>query len=181
MENEIWKPIKGYEGYYDISNMGNVRVKDRIVYCGRGINPKIRKGRIRKQGIYRNGYKKITLSVNGVQSTILIHRLVAIHFIPNPENKPQVNHKDGDKTNNRFDNLEWVTNGENQKHAFMNGLKINIKGSKCKNSIFTESDVYLIRLKLSQGIPVKDISNEYGVSYGAVNAIRTGKNWAWLK
>lgn len=113
---EIWKDIKGYEGLYQISNFGNVKSlpKFRVKYHTGEI--------ILKQQNSANGYKQINLYKNNKHRTEKIHRLVAEAFIPNPENKPEVNHIDGDKTNNYIGNLEWNTRKENGKHAWNIGL-----------------------------------------------------------
>ena len=106
MENEIWKDIPGFEGYYQVSNLGKVRHLFKHYT------------KIKKTTIDSWGYEAISLCVNYVPSTRKIHRLVALAFIPNPENKPFVNHKDGNKLNNRLENLEWVTQSENVRHAY---------------------------------------------------------------
>lgn len=115
---EIWKPIKGYEGLYEVSNLGRVKSLSRkSTYTGRMYETKILKPHVNTKM-----YLDVDLCRNGVQKRHRIHRLVAEMFIPNPNNKPQVNHIDCDKSNNRIDNLEWCDNSENQKHAFANGL-----------------------------------------------------------
>ena len=109
---EIWKDIKGYESFYQVSNLGRVKSLSRSIYDSRGYMV-YRKGKIKKPSFDKNGYPQIGLCKNGTVITRKIHRLVAQAFIPNPENKPEINHKDEDKTNNRVDNLEWVTEKEN--------------------------------------------------------------------
>jgi hypothetical protein len=120
---EAWKTILGHNGY-EISDCGNVRAKERqVVYKdGRiGNFPE----RLMKPMLTKKGYYKVHLSSNvtkGYRTSKLIHRLVAEMFIPNPLNKPQVNHKDGNKLNNHVTNLEWVTNDENHNHKIENNL-----------------------------------------------------------
>lgn len=121
---EIWRWITGYEDIYQVSNLGRVRSVDRFVYCEVSPN-KLQHlfGKILKQGFNHKGYPIVYLSKNGKQKTITVHRLVALAFIENPLNLPQVNHKDGIKTNNHVGNLEWCTNSYNQQHAYDIGLQ----------------------------------------------------------
>ena len=116
--NEIWKDIKNYEGLYQVSNYGRVKSLEKISK----INGRIYPTKILKCHIGTKKYLDVDLCKNGISKRHRIHRLVAECFIPNPENKPQINHEDCDKQNNRVDNLSWNTNSENQKHAFINGL-----------------------------------------------------------
>lgn len=105
--DEIWKPVNGFEGYYEVSNLGRVRRLDRYDYgCG---YPRLYKGGILKLLCGSSGYYHIMLCKDGKRITKNIHRIVADAFIPNPDNLPQVNHKDEDKSNNRVDNLEWCS------------------------------------------------------------------------
>ena len=120
MKNEIWKDIKGYEGLYQISNLG--RVKSLIKFHNTKNNVGyFSKEHILKPGI-RNEYFMVCLVKNHKKKSISIHRLVAENFIKNPHNKKQVNHIDGNKLNNKADNLEWCTNQENIIHSWVNGL-----------------------------------------------------------
>ena len=118
MNEEQWRDIKGYEGLYQVSNMGRVKSLSRIRKCGS--NKYIQKERIMKQQDRYNGYKKVQLYKDDYVS-FYVHRLVAEKFIPNPENKPQVNHKDSNISNNNLNNLEWVTISENSIHGYVYG------------------------------------------------------------
>ena len=105
MENEIWKPIEGFDGCYEVSNLGRVKSIDRIIKINTVFT--VRKGRMLKLVTSKIGYVYCTLVYKGKVNTYLVHRLVAQAFISNPDNLREVNHKDEDKTNNRVDNLEW--------------------------------------------------------------------------
>ncbi len=109
VKNEEWRTVAGYEGLYEVSNMGNVR--------------STRSGKLLKPSLNNSGYSVIHFYDHQNFKAFTIHRLVAMAFIPNPCGKRTVNHIDGDKTNNRADNLEWATYSENHKHAYKTGLK----------------------------------------------------------
>jgi NUMOD4 motif/HNH endonuclease len=125
MENqEIWRDINGYEGLYQVSNLGNVRSLDRTIkhYTG---SVSVLNGRLKSKSNSR-GYLIVGLCKNGRLKSLKVHRLVAEAFIPNPENKPEVNHLSGNKSDNNIDNLTWATPSENIYHAHKTGLN---KGS----------------------------------------------------
>lgn len=107
---EQWRKIPNVE-YYEISNLGRVRSLDRVIVQKNG-KEYIKKGRILKNSNHGNGYYKVSFRIGDIKSAY-VHRLVAMAFIPNPENKPCINHIDNDPSNNRADNLEWVTKQEN--------------------------------------------------------------------
>lgn len=105
---EIWKDIEGYEGYYQVSNLGRVRSLDRYITGNNGAIY-LRQGQIKEIKPHHSGYLFVSLMKNRKRKIMAVHRLVAEAFIPNPDNLPQINHKDEDKTNNRVENLEWCT------------------------------------------------------------------------
>lgn len=109
---EIWKPISGYEGFYEVSNLGRIRSLERIVECSDGRKRKI-KDRTLKGSSYSGGYSGVTLHKDGCAKFVNIHRIVAEAFVPNPLEKEEVNHKDENPGNNHASNLEWVTHKEN--------------------------------------------------------------------
>jgi hypothetical protein len=123
LEGEIWKDVVGYEGLYMVSNLGRIFAHERIIVrktkTGKP-RPCIYKSKILKGG-FSGDYLTITLCKE-IQNSQLIHRIVANNFIENPLNKPCVNHKNGIKSDNRAENLEWVTESENNKHAVKTGL-----------------------------------------------------------
>lgn len=127
---EIWKAVVGYEGYYEISNLGNVRSHERIITCQvRTRSGKViirnenKKAKNLKVCVGSHGYYTANFQVNKIHVAVNIHRLIAEAFIPNPEGKLTVNHKDGVKTNIAISNLEWATHSENTNHAFKTGLQ----------------------------------------------------------
>ena len=123
-KKEIWKDITGFEGLYIISSHGNIKSLGRQIRQVRSdgsVRVRHYKGRILKPVTNRLGYLMIMLR-NEKQKNCSVHRLVALTFLPNPDNKPEVNHKDGIKSNCRIDNLEWTTHSENMKHAYDSGL-----------------------------------------------------------
>ena len=117
---EIWRDIKGYEGYYQVSNLGKVRSLDRYIVNKKGERKHFTEKYLAQ--VSRRDYLGVTLSKNNKSKMFSTHILVAETFIPNPENKPEINHIDGNKQNNKVDNLEWCTRSENELHAYKNGL-----------------------------------------------------------
>lgn len=117
---EIWKEIKGFEGRYSVSTLGNIR-NDKT---NKNLNP----------FTHNNGYKRVSFRSKGIINYFLVHRLVASSFIENTENKRTVNHKDGNKSNNVLSNLEWATDKEQAKHAIDFNLRVGKKGAENKLS-----------------------------------------------
>ena len=116
MEQVTWRPVKGFEDRYEVSNDGQIRSLDTVLNC-RGTGTRIHKGKILPQRANCRGYITVNLCKDSKMHTKLVHRLVAEAFIPNIFGKPQVNHIDGNKKNNSITNLEWVTNAENAAKA----------------------------------------------------------------
>lgn len=122
MNVEIWKDIPGYEGKYQASTLGRIKSLPKKVACRGGYRTTTE--RIMKIHEKYRGGSPCYLSVDlGKGNSHTIHRLVAITFLPNPKNLPQINHKDGNKWNNRLENLEWCTGSENMQHAYKIGLQ----------------------------------------------------------
>lgn len=126
MKKEIWKDIKGYEGFYQISNFGKVKSLTRLI-IRKNNNDFTLKGKLLKSANNGN-YDLVVLTKDKKRKTHTVHQLVALNFIPNPNRYKEINHIDGNKKNNFIENLEWCTHEENMKHAFANGLVSIISG-----------------------------------------------------
>jgi hypothetical protein len=177
---ELWKDVVGYEGLYQCSNIGRVRSLDKVIHTNNqhGSCSKWKKGKQLKQYDNQHGYLVAHLH-NGKPKTIAVHRIIALAFIPNTDNKSEVNHIDGDKTNNKISNLEWNTRSENQKHAFATGLnKPNDKaGEKNAMSKLTKSQVHRIRTLAEIGYKRSIIADLFNVCWQSIDSIVTRKTW----
>jgi hypothetical protein len=173
MSEEIWKDILGEEGRYQVSNFGRVRSLDRKTKHKDG-KVTSHKGKILKLGSNPKGYVIAYLSYK----VKTVHRLVMLAFnrIENAH-QLQINHKDGDKTNNTLNNLEWVTNLENQRHAWKNGLKSALPGSRNPSSKLDENQVIKIKCLLLEGYSCRHIADIYGVNKSTIQRIRNNKAW----
>lgn len=172
---EIWKDIIGYEGYYQVSSFGNVKSLDRLVKHWTG-SYKIQKGILLNPIKTKQGYIRTSFRLKGTRKFYFIHRLVCLMFIPNPENKPQVNHINGIKTDNRVENLEWCTDKENKIHSIENNLKKMPKGEANTGSKLKNEDIIRIR-ELNQYISQTEISKTYNVSQSLIHRIVKKKIW----
>lgn len=182
MEKEIWKPCPEYESHYEISNLGNLRSK-RVFIPNDSIFGELKgtwkKKKIKNQTYNRDGYKTSKLCKEGKCRRLTIHRLVAKAFIPNPEGLSQVNHIDGNKDNNKVDNLEWVSPSGNIKHAYETGLitKDHLIGENNAISKLTWVEVRDIRKQLKNGYKGKELAEIYGVTEGTISYIKNNKIW----
>jgi hypothetical protein len=162
---EVWKDIQGYEGLYQISNLGRVKSL-----------PKKSPGTNTTKTSYlkhcfRCGYQYVSLSNNGKSQKQMIHRLLAIHFIENPDQKKCVNHKNGIRSDFRLENLEWCTHSDNSKHGYVSNKRKNAKRK------LSENDVFLIKEELKNykyGDGVR-LAKKYNVSTFIISLIKVKK------
>ena len=166
---EIWKDIKDYEGAYQISSKG------RFKSLARRYSPR---EEILKPFLTKDGYEMVELCKNNKAAHKRVNRLVAIAFIPNNQNKPQVNHIDGNKLNNCVENLEWVTNSENQIHAYKTGIEVSRKGEKHGMAKLKDCEAKEIKNIYSKGgITQLELSKIFKVSQSTINRVTSGNNW----
>lgn len=179
MTREEWKDVEGYEGIYQVSNLGRLKSLERIVHSKKWDRREPLK--ILSPPKLKNGYLLATLRKEGKSEKVLLHRLIAKAFIPNPNNLPQINHIDGNKQNNNISNLEWVTAQENIIHAYTNNLMHPARGIRINFGHFTEEDIREIRRKGEEGMSQRKIAAEYGVKQGAIWLILKRKTYNWVK
>lgn len=158
-----WKPIRGYESY-KVSDAGEIMNS---------------RGRLLKSNADGKGYLSVSLCAGGVEKKRMVHRLVAVAFLPNPDSKATVNHKNGNKTDNRAVNLEWATQSENNQHSYDMGLASpkGITGERNGRAKLSAADVADIRVLLGNGTPVVAIAARYGVNSTTIGKIKRGQNW----
>jgi hypothetical protein len=169
---EIWKDLKYYEGVYQVSNLGRVK----SLHRKRRARGYIRE-RILKPQLKSNGYIRVSLWKNGQGELFWVHILVAKTFILNINNKPEVNHKDGIRSNNEVENLEWVTYSENIQHSYDKLGRVAPKGEKSGMSKLTEEDVAKIRNFLLKGLSQRKIAKLFKVVHSTIGSIHRRKTW----
>lgn len=171
----IWKKIDGFDGY-EVSSCGQVKSVGRFVRS-KGHGVRWVRDRILRPETDKDGYLKVVLSVDGKPHKRFVHRLVAKAFIENPSSLPQVNHLDGQKKHNRFENLEWATNSTNVKHAFDVLNKPRMSGDLHGLSKLTADQVLSIRLDRRLQ---RDIAADHGIQQSTVSKIKRRERWVHL-
>lgn len=173
-EYEVWKDIKGYEGIYQISNLGRVKSLERTVESGNKMRNL--KETIRTPVKHKLGYMGLNLSKDSKIKGHLIHRLVAMHFVPNPNRSPEVNHIDGVKTNNVHTNLEWCTRKENINHAIDNALTRQ-NGTDSHWSKLTNDEVSSIRFiyKEDERVTYEELAERFEVGASTIGRVVRGE------
>lgn len=171
MKKEVWIDILGYENIYKISNLGRVKSLSRKLNTFRGY--RITNERIMKPRKDKEGYLLVNLRLENVMTTFKIHRLVAIAFIPNPNNKPEVNHNDGDKTNNEYTNLIWSTSKENCHHKLQH-IKSTHKRFKLKaNDVIFIRDFYIKNTNVSK----QNLANLFNIKKSTLDNLLKNRIW----
>lgn len=182
-----WKQIEVAGVPLLVNAVGDVRTLDRetpYVHTRLGKSQTLMmkfKGRQLRPAKTKAGYIEVATCHKGRKvSKFLVHRLVALAFVPGYQDGMWVNHKNGDKTDNSAANLEWVTPGQNSRHAWETGL-VDLKGEKQPNAKLTEKRVAYIRKLLNQGISANTLAIIAGVSPSLINLIRDGERWAGVE
>jgi hypothetical protein len=163
---EAWKEIQSFKGYW-VSRDGRVKTTD-YNHTGKESLIKIFKN--------VNGYMACNLMRNGIRKRALVHRLVASAFIPNEHNLATVNHKNGSKTDNCVENLEWMTSSDNLKHAHRNGMIKQAHGETHYKAKLSSSDVFHIRELIQSGMGNTEIAKQFGVVHQTISHIRHNKH-----
>lgn len=176
---EIWKDLP-YCNYYQVSNLGNARSKDRPYKYSKKKFLKAKSVALTNNG---NGYRLFGTSVDGRKKNFYIHRVVAQLFLPNPNNLPEVNHKDGDKTNNRVSNLEWVSMEDNREHAVLNNLVAHGESNGLNKLTERQIREILLAAQLNPLVNRTRLGEQYGIGNSVVCRIISGKRWrrTWEK
>ena len=183
LQNEIWKPIPGYEELYSVSNIG--RVKRNKYVTRKAVDY------ILKQRLNSHGYLDIAISKDSNEKRFVVHRLVTLAFIG--ESSLCVNHVDGIKTNNRVWNLEYVTYAQNNQHSFHIGLSPSgerhwsrlhperiLRGESINRAKLSEEDVKQIKRMLADGYKIREIASLFKMSYNAISCIKLHKTWTHI-
>lgn len=166
IEGEVWRDIKGFEPYYSVSNLGRIKSKRLLP-----------KERIMKLRI-TDRYLKVNLKIGGkINFTKNVHRIVAEHFLVYVKGKIFVNHKNGIKTDNRSENLEWCTAAENKLHAIENKLSVSFVGENNIKAFLKKEDILDIRRMYINGTISSEIKNRYGLKTAHLSKIITRRIW----
>jgi hypothetical protein len=182
---EEWRPARATNGLLEVSNLGRVRSVDRVLeVAGRsrlghsqGNFRAKQPGRLIAQCRTRGGYLEVAQMVGGVRRKYRVHRLVAEEFVAGHFDGAHVDHVDGNKTNNRADNLEWVTISENTRRQWANGL-VDLRGEGQPGAKLTKEKAAAIKVLAENGFPHNLVAEWFGVGRGTVDAIKGGQRWA---
>ena len=175
--NEEWRDVVGFEGFYQVSSLGRVRSLDRIIVCGDGRKLPC-KGRLLKTHKNKHGYPSASLWLGNKEYKTRVHCLVAYAFLGCRPDGCDVNHIDGNKTNNLPVNLEYCTRSQNNQHAYATGLKISLKGEDTVKCKLTNEQVIEIRvLYAAGGVSHRQLAELYGIAHTNIGCLLRKKTW----
>lgn len=179
LDGEIWCDIDGFIGIYQVSNLGRIK---RIACVTKTKNGKQYFNAERLMNLVpdRKGYIRVQLRLNSSSKYYSVHRFVAKHFIPNPNNLPEVNHLLGIKADNRASQLEWCTRSHNKMHSYQILGEIKRNGIRNGNSKLSADKIKLIKGEYSKGLSFKELGEKFGISHTHAWRILKGKTWAHL-
>jgi hypothetical protein len=175
-----WYPVPGYEGRYEITRCGRVRSLPRFVNSHAAGGQRRIKGKELKLQLIKGYLGFLSVRPDGSKTSAYVHRFIAMLFVANPEGKPHVNHIDGNKTNNDPSNLEWVTHGENMRHAFRTGLTPPPQSGPGERSPAAKLNwraVEQIRALLKEGHTHQAVADQFGITKGNVGMIARNETW----
>ncbi len=175
---EIWKDIEDYEGLYQVSDLGRIKSLERDVVYSKNKKPAARCERILKQHLNNAGYLFVTLAKNGINKMLYVHRLTAFAFVPNPDNKPEVNHINSNKLDNRAINLEWNTPSENILHSYKHGFRIAPwQGKFGKDNCFSKQVIQFTKdgKYINEYPSIVDARNVTGVIHQSISSCCNNK------
>lgn len=182
MGTEIWKSVKDYEGYYEVSNLGRVKSLAREWITGERFGIRRKDDSILKLGYNKDGYLSVTFCVGKVKKIVRVARLVANHFVENINNYPVVNHLNSIRDDNRAVNLEWVTTKDNVIHSFKNGFRVSKKGEGHYKAKLKNEDILNIKKLYSTGnYSQYELASIYGMGQVNIGRIINGKRWPHIK
>jgi hypothetical protein len=175
---EAWAPVSGYEGLYEVSDLGRVRRIGKAARTGKGHGGGARIGRCLKPQKHKGGYLHVELWKDGNKQQFLLHVLVALTFLGPPPAGTEVNHDDGDKTNCARLNLEYLTRSENMKHAYRTGLRMPQIGERAPRAKLSNETAIEINGKYKTGgHTLRSLGKEYGVDHKSIYHIVSGNGW----
>lgn len=172
---EQWKDIAGYEGLYQVSNLGNVKSLAR--YKKNRSKMQEVKEHMMKPFVYNEGYARVQLSKDGKARSFCVHRLVALAFVPNTENKPHINHIDENKSNNRADNLEWCTATENNNYGTHN-MRISLTNGRRVQAFDKDGNLVMEFHSISEATRQTKI-NQTSISYCLAGKYKQAGGYVW--
>lgn len=180
VDSELWVNVPGYEGYYEVSNYGRIKGKDRRVKAPIGDGTLLLRSKPLKGYKENNGYIRVSLCKNGIRERFNVHQIVCAAFHgPKPSSKHSVAHNDGNSMNNHKDNSRWATQAENLADRIQHGTIM--RGERNHQAKLTKEDVLLIRSLAAKGIHYKIIAKRFPVTDTYIQSVINRTWWSWLK